>query len=192
MTPLPDNLTEDDLTLLHLAGELPNDVDRGVAQRLSDDPLASRALRDAWTDLHPLLAVEAAASARTVGPAGVAARAVVAAMREIEPPRVDVPRRRLRGPPGWAVYPAAAAAAIVLGMTGWWYHVHDEQVVKNNRPTWEPAPALLVLRGGPDQNPSRTTDDDLEDQFETMIVPERGVGFERQLAAIEYLKEAVQ
>jgi hypothetical protein len=194
-TPLPDNLTDDDRLLLHLAGELPEADAATVQQRLRADP-AARQFAEAFGHLDGLLRADASALAGRGASAVSAARQVTAALHAAEPPAVAT-RRRLWLPPKWTAYPAAAAVLLAGLMGGWWYSVRDEYA-KPGEAYVDNTPSMLILPGRPAEPLEEVSEMAISRQFDSMIVdrtwdpesPERKIA--GQLASLDYLKRVTR
>ncbi|MGC4030461.1 MAG: hypothetical protein QM754_01760 [Tepidisphaeraceae bacterium] len=182
---LPDNLTDDELALLRLAGELPAGAEA---------PPASADLADAFARLDAPLRRDA--ERLSLPPAMVAARRVVGAMAgAVEVPPEPKKSFKIRVPT-WAVYPAAAAALLVFGMLGWWYTVHDEYAQSAAVYQDDGGPTVLMFPGNPEIQPTdqNATDEQINRQFDSIILPERSNGgeVERQYAQLKFLEETMQ
>lgn len=133
----PQHLDNDALLLAYLAGELPAEERARIAEMLAVDAALSARLDDlrgAFTgvedalrsaDAAEPLALSAAAASRRFGREVRAWQTPGGARTDVLDREQPSSRRRLRIP-GW-VYPAATAAAVLLGYTIWWRANPDTQ-----------------------------------------------------------------
>jgi hypothetical protein len=188
MKPLPDNLTEDELLVLHLAGELPEPMRTQFASRLARNSSAHRSYTAAFESLDARLRTDAHTSVRpAVGPA---VQQLVGVIRSTESLPIAAVRRRNWLPPVWTIYPAAAAAVVAIFMGGWWFKVRDEFSPKATVAAL-PSGFTTVLRGEPDRDLSDLTDDQIVTQFDPMVFEPR-VGLEQPLSELQYLESITQ
>ncbi|MDB5327422.1 MAG: hypothetical protein JWM57_2991 [Phycisphaerales bacterium] len=192
MTPLPDNLldtlSDDDLLLLHLAGELPEAQRVMVEARLAMNPDEGGEWAKAFYALDGRLCADA--KALSLPPVGPAVQQIVGAIRSADPLPIDAARGRLWRPPTWTLYPAVAALLMVMVMGGWWYKVRDDLAVNVTPTNVEPGFAT-VFRGDADRDLGDLSDDQIAMQFDAMVVEPR-LGIEQPLSELNYLESLTQ
>ena len=192
MTPLPDNfldtLSDDDLLLLHLAGELPEAQRVMVEARLAMNPDEGGDWAKAFGTLDARLRADA--QSLSLPPAGPAVQQIVGFIRSAEPLPMDAVRGRLWRPPTWSLYPAVAALLMVMVMGGWWYKIRDEMAV-NVTPAAVDAGFATVFRGEADRDLGDLSDDQIAMQFDAMVVEPR-LGIEQPLSELNYLESLTQ
>lgn len=188
MKPLPDNLTNEELQVLYLAGELPEPQREQFAQRSTADASAHSDYADAFEALDARLRADAHASVLpAVGPA---VQQFVGVIRSTQPLPIAAVRRRNFLPPVWTLYPMAAAAVVALLMWGWWFKVRDEFAPKVTVVALQSG-FTTVLRGEPERDLNDLTDDQIATQFDTMVFEPR-IGLEQPLSELQYLESITQ
>ena len=159
--PSPDEqLDQDSLLLLYLAGELPPLRQAEISRRLSTDAGFSArldALREAQERVEALLA-ELDRRERLAVQEGVAVRRVSRAMAQWAIDRAVMPaaKKRNLAPPWWA-YPSAVAAAIVVAFLVWSVH----QPIAG----MPPEPGMVASQDQPGDDDANALADRLEKQF---------------------------